>query len=616
MLGFGVIGFALTLHPVIGRSNGVITSLVLATLIAIGAAFWAWMRAAGQGRSPHIEWQPKTAHALQAVAHLCVYAYWSVHHPPVQEQLWLIAAQIPFAYLIDMAAAWRKHDQYRLGFGPLPIIGSINLFLWMTDDWFYIQFLMVGLAYASREFLRWRKDEQTHIFNPSAFALVAVALVLLLTGQSDAARGQEIAATLGKGPFCYESILVAGLIVQALFPVVWTTLGAFVTVMAFTLGYQFITGGVYFIDTAIPVAVFLGMMLLITDPATSPRSARGRFIFGSLYGLSVVALYALLWSWSELPWSPDLTFYDKLLAVPVLNLMVPWINRMVPVGDDTDVPVSPLRRWGVILAWVVLYAIARPSLVDNPGRDVGFWKTACEMNPSQCDRLVISWQTRCTNGGLETSSACRETARRVLSDGCTDKRKITCTPLGQLLVANPTEVGDKSRGRALLISACHAGQIPMCTLLGEHLWNTKDPAKGLRRRILIRGCQSNDARACEVLGLSSFELAQTTDEFGFARDAFRDACRAKRPLSCANYAELLINGKGGRRKGMKGYLDQKTGRQVLRETCARGFQPACARMKSLPALPAPPTSQPSAHPAYPGMKLPDGIRPAPSSQPQ
>ena len=137
MLTFGVIGFALTLHPVIGRSDGVITSVLVATFVGIGTTFWAWMRATNQGRNPHTVWRPKRAHILQALAHLCVYTYWAVHYPPVQEQLWLIAAQIPFAYLLDMAAAWRKHDEYRFGFGPLPIIGSINLFLWMTEERLY-----------------------------------------------------------------------------------------------------------------------------------------------------------------------------------------------------------------------------------------------------------------------------------------------------------------------------------------------------------------------------------------------------------------------------------------------------------------------------------------------
>ncbi len=43
-----------------------------------------------------------------------------------------------------------------------------------------------------------------------------------------------------------------------------------------------------------PIAVFLGMHLLFTDPSTSPRTELGRVIFGALYGLSTIALYQVL----------------------------------------------------------------------------------------------------------------------------------------------------------------------------------------------------------------------------------------------------------------------------------------------------------------------------------
>ena len=72
---------------------------------------------------------------------------WAIHHVPVQDQFWLILAQVPFAYLLDMGLSWLRYGNYRFGFGPLPIIGSINLFLWMTDSWFSIQYVMVALAF-------------------------------------------------------------------------------------------------------------------------------------------------------------------------------------------------------------------------------------------------------------------------------------------------------------------------------------------------------------------------------------------------------------------------------------------------------------------------------------
>ena len=70
-------------------------------------------------------------------------------------------------------------------------------------------------------------------------------------------------------------------------------MSAVVTTYVFGLLYFAVTGTYFFFDSYIPIAVFLGMHLLFTDPSTSPRTELGRIMFGVLYGLSVV-VYALL----------------------------------------------------------------------------------------------------------------------------------------------------------------------------------------------------------------------------------------------------------------------------------------------------------------------------------
>ena len=62
----------------------------------------------------------------------------------------------------------------------------------------------------------------------------------------------------------------------------------------FSLVYFTITGSYFFIDSYIPIAVFLGMHLLFTDPSTSPRTELGRILFGVMYGLGNIVLYELL----------------------------------------------------------------------------------------------------------------------------------------------------------------------------------------------------------------------------------------------------------------------------------------------------------------------------------
>jgi hypothetical protein len=79
----------------------------------------------------------------------------------------LLAAQLIFAYAFDMLLAWSRRRTYTLGFGPFPVIFSINLFLWFKPDWFYLQLLMIGVGFGAKELIRWSRDERTvQIFNP------------------------------------------------------------------------------------------------------------------------------------------------------------------------------------------------------------------------------------------------------------------------------------------------------------------------------------------------------------------------------------------------------------------------------------------------------------------
>src|SRR5438093_7665882 len=101
------------------------------------------------------------------------------------------------------------------------------------------------------------------------------------------------------------------------------TMSAAVTTYVFGLLYFAVTGTYFFYDSYIPIAVFLGMHLLFTDPSTSPRTELGRILFGMLYALGVIALYYVLGRIG----AP--TFYDKLLAVPLMNLTIKAIDRFV-----------------------------------------------------------------------------------------------------------------------------------------------------------------------------------------------------------------------------------------------------------------------------------------------
>jgi hypothetical protein len=351
-------------------------------------------------------------HYLQACAQLSVLVYWGLYWPPVYESAYLIAAQLVFAYAFDMLLAWSRRDTYTLGFAPFPVIFSINLFLWFKPDWFYLQFLMVALGFAAKELIRWEKEgRRTHIFNPSSFPLAVFSVGLLLTGTSDITWGAEIASTQFFPPHIFLMLFLVGLPGQFFFGVTSMTMSAVVTTYLFGLVYFALTGVYFFFDTYIPIAVFLGMHLLFTDPSTSPRTELGRIIFGVLYGLSTVLLYPLLANMG----AP--TFYDKLLQVPILNLSIKLIDRVA--RSDALRAFNPAalgrslaprqRNLAYMSIWAIVFGVM--SAVDgvgdsHRGQSVPFWQQACAEERTQaCPYLEDMQQTYCVRG---SAWACNE----------------------------------------------------------------------------------------------------------------------------------------------------------------------------------------------------------------
>src|SRR3989442_13717937 len=84
-------------------------------------------------------------------------------------------------------------------------------------------------------------------------------------------------------PLMYVMLFLIGLLGQFFFGVTSMTMSAVVTTYVFGLLYFAATGVYFFYNSYIPIAVFLGMHLLFTDPSTSPRTEIVRVIFVMLY---------------------------------------------------------------------------------------------------------------------------------------------------------------------------------------------------------------------------------------------------------------------------------------------------------------------------------------------
>ena len=389
------------------------------SLVAAAATLALWalillVRARRSGRTLTLEIVGRRQHYLQACAQGSVLLYWGWYWREVYHSIDLIAAQLLFAYGFDMLLGWSRRDDYTLGFGPFPVVFSINLFLWFKPDYFYLQFLMVATGFAAKALIGWQKDGRpSHIFNPSSFPLAIFSLALLLTGKGDLTWGQSIASTQFYPPHMYVMLFLVGLPGQYFFGVTSMTLSAVVSTYLFGLVDFAATGVYFFYDSYIPIAVFLGMHLLFTDPSTSPSTELGRIAFGVLYGLSTVALYSVL-THAGLP-----GFYDKLLQVPVLNLSIKLIDRTArskafrafdPVALGRGL--TPRRRHLAYMAvWAIVFTAMSASggIGDNhPGQWLPFWQQACGANrPRACSYLGNVEDGFCDQG---SGWACNEMA--------------------------------------------------------------------------------------------------------------------------------------------------------------------------------------------------------------
>jgi hypothetical protein len=387
------------------------------TFLATGGALLLWsaalyMSARRTNRTLVLEIALRRQHWLQACAQGAVLLYWGWHAPIVYVFLPFILAQLIFAYAVDCLLTWSRRDTYAIGFGPFPIIFSINLFLWFRLEWFHWQFAMIALGYAAKEFIRWNKDGRSaHIFNPSSFPLAVASLALLLTGTSNITLGSIIANTQFDAPNMYLVIFLVALPGQLLFGVARMTLAAVVTMYVVSLLYLGATGTYLFYDVHIPVPVFLGMHLLFTDPSTSPRSELGRIIFGVLYALLTVAFFVML---SALG-AP--TFYDKLLPVPLMNLLVRRIDRLAATRPFTILDPSRLgrrltatqRNLAYTSIWVAVFVVLtgfKGIGNTHPGQYLPFWQNACLAGSTRaCNYAADLTLIYCNNG---SGWACNE----------------------------------------------------------------------------------------------------------------------------------------------------------------------------------------------------------------
>lgn len=349
-----------------------------ASLLAWQAVLWA-----RPSMVPQCRFVAVRSHWVQALVQFGIYLYWGSAWQPVYDFLPALFGQVVFLYTFDMLLHWTRGKEWIAGFGPFPITFSTNFFLWFRDEWFLLQFVQMAIGALGKQFVRWNRNGQsTHIFNPSAFSLMVSSIFLLAFGlTNELTWGQEIAVSFEAPQHIHIWIFMSGLIVQALFRVTLVTAGAVFALLILNSLHSVGTSGLEYYG--IPAAVFLGLHLLVTDPATSPRTLTGKAIFGLLYGILVLPLFYGLKALG-LP-----TFYDKLLSVPLLNLSVRWIDALMDGSMlrrlRSRVTLSPGRlNWIHMAAWVALFismsAADRFDAKVHRALSAEYWIMGCNNN--------------------------------------------------------------------------------------------------------------------------------------------------------------------------------------------------------------------------------------------
>jgi len=399
-----------------------------------------WQSARRGERSLVMQFVPRKTHWVQACAQFTLILWWAAHTPLIAALLPYIGAQLAFAFAVDSLLTWSRRDTYAIGFGPFPVIFSINLFLLFKPEWFYWQFVLIAVGFAAKELIHWKRDgKSAHIFNPSSFPLAVFSLVLLLMHGTDYTFGNTIANTIFDTPHIHLAIFLVALPGEVLFGVAPVTIAAAVTTYLLGVIYLHVTGTYLYYDAYIPPAVFIGMTLLVTDPATSPRTELGRVLFGVIYAIGTAVLFVILEHYN----AP--TFYDKLLPIPLMNLMVRGIDRFVRVPTIAAIDPARLRKaWTPQRAyalytavWVACFVpmLATRAVGDShPGQYLPFWQNACAANSTRACRYVATLTSVfCVRGsgwacndegilkrriGVEAAADFRRACELGYADGC------------------------------------------------------------------------------------------------------------------------------------------------------------------------------------------------------
>ena len=137
-----------------------------------------------------------------------VLLYWGCYWREVYHSWPLIAAQLLFAYAFDSLLSWSRRRTLPLGFGPFPIIFSINLFFWFKADWFYCSSRWWRSAFSPRSSSAGKGRRETRTSSTPRHSRCRAVFAAADPDRSRTTWGSEMAQTILPAPVYSSAIFL------------------------------------------------------------------------------------------------------------------------------------------------------------------------------------------------------------------------------------------------------------------------------------------------------------------------------------------------------------------------------------------------------------------------
>jgi len=314
-------------------------------IVAFGSlAAWAIVLRSRQGPPNVTAVELKFTHILPACLQTVLFAYWSTYWPDVLMHIPAIVVQLAYAYAFEFLLNWNLRRPYVPGLGPVPVVLSMNLFVWFPD--FLLAVSAITLALMSKTLLH---SHGRHIFNPAVFGLTVVSVFCSVW--PEVFVYQDVSHEFDRPPYMEQLVFLLALIPQVRLGITPVAVGAVVGMLAPMLVVQALIG---YRGGPTPwwPAWLLATTLLAGDPATIPSTSIARLLFGLFLG---VAFYVVS---RALLFTVETDFFAKIIPIAMANLLVPTFERagrQLLLRWPTALVTAGNRAY--VVTWITFFAI-------------------------------------------------------------------------------------------------------------------------------------------------------------------------------------------------------------------------------------------------------------------